>query len=267
MAPTTSTSKSAINANPAPDFSVQMNRIQMRLDKGSRAPFLSRSGLHSANASPGPGPRNNKSFSSLNTAGATQAPTTTTTTPSRSRNPIEEEEAGLDLHVGIGIVRASKSSSAAEASGKQDRDTARLRGRLLGKRGRGGAADGAGQKWVRREDSSDEEAGRGGLGRAKRNGNGNGKRLRVEAEVVAEAETSKEAPLERAEDVTIPDTPIESGDTADQAEHSPNLQDDEADNPAAIPTETSEPLAEGDTKKKRRKKKQKKKNKKQADEK
>ncbi|KAF3070984.1 hypothetical protein GL218_00755 [Daldinia childiae] len=178
MAPTsTSTSKAAPTGNPAPDFTVTMNRIQMQLEarmKAARSFLPSRSDLNNASSSSGSG-----SFSALGGSSSTSNPQIQSR-DAAARRAAEEaefaEERGLDPNAGIGLTRSPATGN--ENTSGTDRDTARLRGRLLGKRGRNGAGAEGQQKWVRKEDSSDEEAGRSGLGRAKRSG----KRSRAEME-------------------------------------------------------------------------------------
>ncbi|KAI1106729.1 hypothetical protein F4804DRAFT_329923 [Jackrogersella minutella] len=179
MAPTSkSTSATGTNANPAPDFTVNMNRIQTQLEarlKAVRSFLPSRSELNNASAKPGSG-----SFSALNA----NSPSSSSGPQSQSaaaaaRRQAEEaefaEDRGLDPNAGIGLARAPAGNG---GEGGRDRDTARLRGRLLGKRGKSGVVDTDGQqRWVRKEESSDEEAGRSGLGRSKRR---KGKRSQVE---------------------------------------------------------------------------------------
>ncbi|KAI1765832.1 hypothetical protein GGR53DRAFT_245291 [Hypoxylon sp. FL1150] len=234
--------------NPAPDFTVNMNRIQMQLEarlKAARAFLPSRSN----NTASGGG-----SFSALHTS----APQTRTQLQSRedsaraaaARRQAEEaefaEDRGLDPNAGIGLVRAPAGGN---ESGR-DRDTARLRGRLLGKRGRAGGVDGDGRyKWQRKEDSSDEEAGRGGLGRAR-----NGKRSRAELEENGGRENGDAAEAyitpatreaENLGDATVGGKDTVESSTAKSAEEG----------------ESNPPDTEGNSKKKRKKKKNKSKDK------
>ncbi|KAI1210630.1 uncharacterized protein F4807DRAFT_54023 [Annulohypoxylon truncatum] len=200
MAPPTESSASAPTskgANPAPEFTVNMNRIQTQLEARLKAarPFLSSlSDSRTPKSNPDSG---GGSFSALSSSGPQPTTSRSSHPQSQSRSTAAEaaarraaaeaefaEDRNLDPKVGIGVVRSSSGNS--DTNGK-DRNTAQLRGRLLGKRGKGGN-EGAEKRWVRREDSSDEEAGRSGLGRVKRNGNGNGngnergKRSRAEME-------------------------------------------------------------------------------------
>ncbi|KAI8963368.1 hypothetical protein F5Y11DRAFT_150106 [Daldinia sp. FL1419] len=182
-----STSKGAPTGNPAPDFNVNMNRIQMQLEarmKAARAFLPSRSDLNNPSASSSGG-----SFSALSSNSGSSNPYTQSkeaAAAAAARRAAEEaefaEERGLDPNVGIGLNRSSAAKD--ENVSGADRETARLRGRLLGKKGRDGTGTNDQNKWVRKEDSSDEEAGRSGLGRAKRN---SGKRTRAEMETQEES--------------------------------------------------------------------------------
>ncbi|KAL7624352.1 hypothetical protein AAE478_005914 [Parahypoxylon ruwenzoriense] len=253
MAPTSkssvlSSSKgAATNGNPAPDFAVNMNRIQMQLEarlKAARSFLPSRSDGGTPNSG-------GRSFSALN------ATSSSATAPSRSQlqsrdaraaaRAAEEaefaEERGLDPNAGIGLIR-TPANSAADGSGK-DRDTARLRGRLLGKRGRGSGGDG--QKWVRREDSSDEEAGRSGLGRAKKNGKRS--RAEMEADGRERREDSDHTKVNLSPEPTNEMPEMEGVDEASGAENSTF--------PCAG-EEPGQPVGEESSKKKRKKKKKKK---------
>ncbi|KAI1479482.1 hypothetical protein F4774DRAFT_382156 [Daldinia eschscholtzii] len=265
MAPTskptsTSASKDTPTGNPAPDFTVTMNRIQTQLEarmKAARAFLPSRSDLHnntSVSSSTG-------SFSSLSGSSSNPQSQSRDASAIAARRAAEEaefaEERGLDPNAGIGLVRASAGANKDEknASGT-DRDTARLRGRLLGKRGRNGADKDSQQKWARKEDSSDEEAGRSGLGRAKRNG----KRTRAEMEIQEGSSPSnlalatgtlpppesKEPSIERSEAQVNPDS--NPGDSTEASVTEP-----------ATATElgSSQPLSSETPKKKRKKKKKK----------
>ncbi|KAI1649616.1 uncharacterized protein F4817DRAFT_330910 [Daldinia loculata] len=253
MAPTsTSTSKAAPTGNPAPDFTVTMNRIQTQLEarmKAARAFLPSRSDLNNASSSSGSG-----SFSALGGSSSSSNPQTQSR-DAAARRAAEEaefaEERGLDPNAGIGLTRSPATGN--ENNGGTDRDTARLRGRLLGKRGRNGAGTDGQQKWVRKEDSSDEEAGRSGLGRAKKNG----KRSRAEMETQESSD-----PVES----TIPSEPKRQGaDTNSikaQVSHA-NGPRDGTGNPVAEPAaapkieSNQSPSAESPQKKRKRKKKKK----------
>ncbi|KAI1471380.1 uncharacterized protein F4812DRAFT_413826 [Daldinia caldariorum] len=285
MAPTskstsTSASKGTLTGNPAPDFAMTMNRIQTQLEarmKAARAFLPSRSDLNNNNNSSSTG-----SFSALSSNSSNpQSRDAAAAAAIAARRAAEEaefaEERGLDPNAGIGLIRSSAAKDD-NASGV-DRETARLRGRLLGKRGRGGAdKDGGGQqqqqRWARKEDSSssDEEAGRSGLGRAKRrngNGNGNGKRTREDMEMetqgdlgsdrlghqVATGTTTAPGPKEAQartdgpEAQVNPDNDPEGGGTETLvAEHTEATE---------LPLGSNQPLSSENPKKKRKKKKKK----------
>ncbi|KAI0131281.1 hypothetical protein F4814DRAFT_445420 [Daldinia grandis] len=257
MAPTSaSVSKTAPTGNPAPDFTVTMNRIQMQLEarmKAARSFLPSRSDLNNASSSsPSPG---NGSFSALGGSSSSSNPQNQSR-DAAARRAAEEaefaEERGLDPNAGIGLTRSPATGN--ENTGGTDRDTARLRGRLLGKRGRNGADANGQQKWVRKEDSSDEEAGRSGLGRAKKNG----KRSRAEME---EMET-QEGGSDHVESAT-PSGPKEQGVDTDSAKARvsfANNPKDGTENPVAEPAaapkiESNQPPSEESPKKKRKRKK------------
>ncbi|KAI2620247.1 hypothetical protein GGS26DRAFT_571664 [Hypomontagnella submonticulosa] len=251
---TTSSSKSAPTGNPAPDFTVNMNRIQTQLEarlKAARSFLPSRSDLINTSSSSGSG-----SFSAL--SGSSNPSSARDAAARRQAEEAEfAEERGLDPNAGIGSGPARSGGKGGEnenGSKGQDRETSRLRGRLLGKRGRGGAADSEGQKkWVRREDSSDEEAGRSGLGRAKRVG----KRSRAEME-------GGDGERQDGGDRIQPDAPpmFEVPNKTDSDERVDCRDDSQggAENLAIQPTgeeEPGQPVVEGGAKKRRKKKKKK----------
>ncbi|KAI2473410.1 hypothetical protein F4781DRAFT_427424 [Annulohypoxylon bovei var. microspora] len=171
MAPPSKPSASSKGTNPAPDFTVNMNRIQTQLEARMKAFLLARPDLNHSASNPA---STTGSFSVLRSQPTFQSQSQSQAAAAARRAAAEAEFAedrGTDPNAGIGLVRASAGNS-------EDRDTARLRGRLLGRRGKNG--EGPERRWVRKEESSDEEAGRSGLGRAK--GNGRGKRSRAEME-------------------------------------------------------------------------------------
>ncbi|OTB05425.1 hypothetical protein M426DRAFT_319963 [Hypoxylon sp. CI-4A] len=269
MAPTskstTASSKSAANGNPAPDYTLNMNRIRTQMEariKAFRTSFPSRSDLPNTNnntstSTAGP-------FSTLSSGAPTSTPQSRSQSQPQSlearRKELEAEfaeEQGLDPNAGIGTIRASKSS--AENGSGNDRETARLRGRLLGKRGANGAfGDKGQQKWMRKEESSDEEAGRSGLGRSKRNGK---KRSR------AEAEDDEGADRGVVRGDSMPDISMSGVDGTPAQDEGTDEHEDDAEN-AAVKSggedESKEPTSEGNPKKKRKRSK-KKKSKKQVD--
>ncbi|KAI1095446.1 hypothetical protein F5B19DRAFT_441652 [Rostrohypoxylon terebratum] len=239
MAPPTKPSASSKGTNPAPDFTVNMNRIQTQLEarmKTVRSFLPSRSNLQTPNPNSAGG-----SFSALSSAGP--QPPSYTSTPrslaadSAARRAAAEaefaEDRNLDPNVGIGVARAT--SGASETNGR-DRDTAQLRGRLLGKRGKGN--EGAEKRWARKEESSDEEAGRSGLGRSKKGG----KRSRTEME----GEDREEEVAEVKAAIEIHDKGGEDEDVRGDTENS-TLK--------STKTESSAPTTEGNPKKRRKKKK------------
>ncbi|KAI6088993.1 hypothetical protein F4821DRAFT_257490 [Hypoxylon rubiginosum] len=259
-APGSSSSSKATTGNPAPDFAVNMNRIQMQLEarlKAARAFLPSRSdGAAIASGSSG-------SFSALHTSNPqSQSQSQSQLQQSRdesaraaaARRQAQEvefaEDRGLDPNAGIGLVVRAPGTGGNESA--RDRDTAKLRGRLLGKRGRGAGGDGDGQyKWQRKEDSSDEEAGRGGLGRAR------GKRSRMEME--EDEGVRKNGDAAEANAPTEPNAPATrevegQGDATvggEDAVETPTTKSMEKDGSNRLDTE-------GNSKKKRKKKKKKK---------
>ncbi|XDG02983.1 hypothetical protein ABKA04_002598 [Annulohypoxylon sp. FPYF3050] len=251
MAPPTKPSSSK-GINPAPDFTVNMNRIQTQLEarmKAVRSFLPSRSNLQTPNSNSSAG----GSFSALSSSGP-QPSSHTSSTPqslaadSAKRRAAAEaefaEDRNLDPNVGIGVVRATSGNG--ETNGR-DRDTARLRGRLLGKRGKG--SEGAEKRWVRKEESSDEEAGRSGLGRTKRSV----KRSRTEMESEnREEEVAEAIPPEVKAVEEISEKDGQDGDVNGDTENSI---------PKSTEVEPSAPTTEGNSKKRRKKKKKKSKNK------
>ncbi|KAI5864251.1 hypothetical protein GGS23DRAFT_563509 [Durotheca rogersii] len=170
-----SSAKTAANANPAPEFTVNMNRIQMRLESRLRT---ARAFLPSTPEAPGSLGSSRRPFSTFNSNSSASTSSQPRLDPpprgwravSRAAEESEfAEERGLDPNAGIGLIRAARNSASVVQSGR-DRETTKLRGRLFGGRGKGLNGDGNSennQRWVRKEESSDEETGRSGLGRAK----------------------------------------------------------------------------------------------------
>ncbi|KAI1449525.1 hypothetical protein F5Y02DRAFT_371913 [Annulohypoxylon stygium] len=247
MVPPTKPSASK-GTNPAPDFTVNMNRIQTQLEarmKAVRSFLPSRSNIQTPNPNSVGG-----SFSALSSSGP-QPSSNTSSTPqslaaeaSKRRAAAEAEFAedrNLDPNVGIGVVRATSGNG--ETNGR-DRDTARLRGRLLGKRGKGN--EGAEKRWVRKEESSDEEAGRSGLGRTKKNG----KRSRTEMESEDREEEVAEVLPSNVKEIS--EQYGQDGDVKG---------DEESSAPKSTEVEPSAPTTEGNSKKRRKKKKKKSKSK------
>ncbi|KAI0425501.1 hypothetical protein F5Y09DRAFT_99799 [Xylaria sp. FL1042] len=164
MAPTSK------GVNPAPNYTVDMNRVQTHLEARlrivrsfmpSRAPPQNTSSsLSTTSAKPTP------SFSAL-------ASTSTSTSSARQRlqkHPDDEETLfaetrAQDPNAGLGFGAPSKRSAERE----KDRSDQILRSRLLGRKRRGGETKDASGRLLRRDESSDdEEPGRSGLGRAKK---------------------------------------------------------------------------------------------------
>ncbi|KAI1084425.1 hypothetical protein F5B20DRAFT_295977 [Whalleya microplaca] len=258
MAPTSKSN--AKGTNPAPDFTATMNRIQLQLEARLNT---ARSFLPSRSSFPNPNSNPNAP------AGGAFTSLTTTTSDSLSNKPSPQsqsqsqslaaeeaefaEDRALDPNAGIGMVRPP---AAAAQKTARERDTATLRGRLLGKRGRGGE-----QKWMRREEqeSSDEEAGRSGLGRAKKlkkMGEG-GKRSREEMEE-AEGEGEGEEKLDGGV-VEVPELPV-----VENAEDDTRDRDRAESKAGELPVdqaggdESGQVVADESSKRKRRKKKKKK---------
>ncbi|KAI0850184.1 hypothetical protein F5Y00DRAFT_233831 [Daldinia vernicosa] len=256
MAPTsTSTSKAAPTGNPAPDFTVTMNRIQTQLEarmKAARAFLPSRSDLNNASSSSSSSSSGSGSFSALGGSSSTSNPQTQSR-DAAARRAAEEaefaEERGLDPNAGIGLTRGPATGN--ENTSGTDRDTARLRGRLLGKRGRNGAGTDGQQKWVRKEDSSDEEAGRSGLGRAKRSG----KRSRAEMETQQQSSDHVESAIPSEQGADMNGTKAQVSHTNSPKDGTETLV---AEPSAAPEIEPNQPPSEESPKKKRKRKKKKK---------
>ncbi|KAI1408177.1 hypothetical protein F5Y13DRAFT_173179 [Hypoxylon sp. FL1857] len=265
MAPTSkptsiSSSKSTANANPAPDFTVNMNRIQTQFEahlKAVRAFLPSRSDLNNNNSTAANS--TGKSFSALisganSTGSQSQSRDATAAAAAAARRAAQEaefaEERALDPNVGLGHARAPAGSKNGNDGGK-DPETARLRGRLLGKRGRGVGRDGDGlQKWVRKEESSDEEPGRSGLGRAKKNGK------RPRAEMEADNGAKQESGV-RVEADAPPEAKASATEYTQDSVDETDGPKQAAENLASKPTvgnELNEPAAEGHPKKRKKKK-------------
>ncbi|OTA54942.1 hypothetical protein K449DRAFT_191971 [Hypoxylon sp. EC38] len=278
MAPTStstsSASKNTVNANPAPDFTVNMNRIQTQFEahlKAVRAFLPSRSDLNNtssssgANPNPNPNPTSSstgKSFSALSTSANSTVPQSrdapSATAARRAAQEAEfAEEQALDPNAGLGHVRAPGGSNKnGNDGGGKDPETARLRGRLLGKRGRVAGADVDGQqKRVRKDESSDEEPGRSGLGRAKRI------EKRSRAEMEDDGDGAKQDDGVPVETDTPPEVKVAAVEEAQESIDSANGPDEAVENATFELPGEDEPnghVAEGNSKKKRKKKKKKK---------
>ncbi|KAI0016646.1 hypothetical protein F4780DRAFT_670184 [Xylariomycetidae sp. FL0641] len=265
MAPTPTPTAAAggKGTNPAPDYGVHMNRIQAQLEARLRT---ARSFLPSSKPTTSSG-----AFSALTSPSAPQSEAD----PGTRRCDDDEEEAqfaaelrGADPHAGLGFA-AKKAPGAAGGGEASARDRA-LRGKLLGKR-RGREQDGAARRRRQEPESSDEEPGRSGLGRAK-------KRARREERDDGdggEGTTGGRGVLEEDEveenmGVDARKLAIEAGGESAQAADTMELDGDEAaaDAPAdgEGDAEAAAVGAEGDVdadaaaKKKRKKRKKKKKN-------
>lgn len=271
MAPTStstsSSSKNTANANPAPDFTVNMNRIQTQFEahlKAVRSFLPSRSDLNNTSSSSGAtSTSTGKSFSALITGANNTAPqsrdATSAAAAAAARRAAQEaefaEERALDPNVGLGHTRAPGGSKNGNDGGK-DPETAKLRGRLLGKRGRAGVDVDGQQKWVRKDESSDEEPGRSGLVRAKRIG----KRSRAEMEDNSDGRAKQNDGVHVEADAP-PKVKVAAVDEAEESIDSANGSGDAVENSDSKllgEDESNAHVAEGNSKKKRKKKKKKK---------
>ncbi|KAI1266337.1 hypothetical protein F5Y18DRAFT_26468 [Xylariaceae sp. FL1019] len=165
MAPTSK------NANPAPDYTVLMNRVQSQFESQISS-MRSMLPPRSAN-SPNP-----LSFSAL----TTNPPSNPSSQPRVLNAESLFSESSADPNTGLGFGASAKPSD-------KERDNQILRKRLVGK---GRRPDGQGGR--REKESSDEEEGRSGLGRSK-------KKRRVE-DIKTEIEVD-EAVEETADDVNV----------------------------------------------------------------
>ncbi|KAI0436350.1 hypothetical protein F4803DRAFT_233947 [Xylaria telfairii] len=148
--------------NPAPDYTETMNRVQGQLEAQLRIvrSFMpQRSVAQQSTSSAAAKP----SFSAL--ASTSGPKPCSTTTPSRHQKQHTEllfaETRAQDPNAGLGFGGTSKRGSERE----KERENQILRSRLLGRK-RG--AENASGRTARYEESSDEEPGRSGLGRAKK---------------------------------------------------------------------------------------------------
>lgn len=182
MAPTSSK-----GSNPAPNFAMHMNRIQMSLDSHlSAARFLQQhraTAASKAQSAKAPTAGATGAFSSLQSSSSPNSNNTTSSQNTQSyqqdraaRLAAEEaefaEDRALDPNAGIGFAKPGRAPDVAGTKTARDRDDKMLRGRILGGRNRGDGSSGAAaaDKWRRRKDESseDDEPGRSGLGRAKK---------------------------------------------------------------------------------------------------
>ncbi|KAI0804942.1 hypothetical protein GGR55DRAFT_308090 [Xylaria sp. FL0064] len=181
---------SSKGVNPAPNYTVDMNRVQTQLEARlrivrsfmpSRAPPQNTcSSSSSSNAT-----KPTASFSALASTSTSKAPPTSNSNSSaRQRHDAEEslftETRAQDPNAGLGFGAPSKRSSERQ----KERSDQILRSRLLGrKRGiENNKKDASGRRRQVESSDDDEEPGRSGLGRAK-------KRVRREESPVDEQET------------------------------------------------------------------------------
>ncbi|RYC60129.1 hypothetical protein CHU98_g6067 [Xylaria longipes] len=155
--------------NPAPNYTVTMNRVQTQIEAQLR---IVRSFMPSRPAAPNTSTSHSTtgtkpSFSALASASASTSNPTPANFKSRQQNQKQDTESlftetrAQDPNAGLGFGGSSKRNSERE----KERENQILRSRLLGRKR--GAGDSSGRT-SRREESSDEEPGRSGLGRAKK---------------------------------------------------------------------------------------------------
>ncbi|KAI3340293.1 hypothetical protein F4824DRAFT_452763 [Ustulina deusta] len=167
---------SSKGANPAPDYAVAMNRVQTQIEAQlravrsfmpPRAPPQAASPCSSSSTRPTP------SFSALASASASASTLprpAASNSASRQRTQSQDGESlfaetrAQDPNAGLGFGASSKKRGSEQARAREDQ---LLRSRLLGGRKRG-AEDRTLRRGTREGGSSDEEAGRSGLGRAKK---------------------------------------------------------------------------------------------------
>ncbi|KAI0874941.1 hypothetical protein GGS24DRAFT_321127 [Hypoxylon argillaceum] len=163
---------SSKGTNPAPNYTVAMNQVQTQLEAQlrvvrsfmpSRPPGQTPS--HPASAKP------TSSFSALLSTSTSHSPLSSTSKPSQTRQQIQKQDQeslfaetrAQDPNAGLGFGGPKRTSER-----EKERENQILRSRLLGRKR--GAADASGRPLRRAggEESSDEEPGRSGLGRAKK---------------------------------------------------------------------------------------------------
>ncbi|KAI0203119.1 hypothetical protein F4808DRAFT_458335 [Astrocystis sublimbata] len=164
---------SSKGANPAPDYTVTMNRVQTQLEAQLR---IVRSFMPAAR----PPSQNNPPTTTATTTTSTSfsalsANSSSSHKPQQTQrhdaeNLFAETTRAQDPNAGLGFGGTSKRSSELA----KERENQILRSRLLGRNakrglvgGGGGGASGGGMS-RRRDSDSDEEPGRSGLGRAKK---------------------------------------------------------------------------------------------------
>ncbi|KAI5918788.1 hypothetical protein F4810DRAFT_556566 [Camillea tinctor] len=160
-------------ANPAPDFTLHMNRIQSALEGNLKAAARALLPAHARASNPNPSSSStSKPHGKFSSLAATSPSLPLSKTSPRATTDADEfaedYSYGMDPNAGLGMVRPSKQPDVPESgAGAGERGLVRGRGGgyVLGKR-RPGREPG---HWRREEhSSSDSEAGRGALGRKKR---------------------------------------------------------------------------------------------------
>ncbi|KAI3323672.1 hypothetical protein HD806DRAFT_70452 [Xylariaceae sp. AK1471] len=162
---------SSKGTNPAPNYTVTMNRVQTQIEAQLR---IVRSFMPSRPPVPAPAPTTapNKSitpsFSTLASASTPKPPLLSTSTRKNDEENLFAESRAQDPNTGLGFGASSTGSKTrnGDTATQKERETQVLRGRLLGRKR--GAEDRTTMRRAERQESSDEEAGRGGLGRAKK---------------------------------------------------------------------------------------------------
>ncbi|KAI1418909.1 hypothetical protein F5Y12DRAFT_780642 [Xylaria sp. FL1777] len=167
---------SSKGTNPAPNYTEAMNRVQTQIEARLR---IVRSFMPSRAAPPQNPPPSSSvpgkptpSFSTLASTSTSKAslPSSSSNSVPRQRAQTQDEDnlftetRAQDPNAGLGFGAPSKRASERE----KERSNQMLRSRLLGRKR--GAEDASGRTLRRggRDESSDEEAGRSGLGRAKK---------------------------------------------------------------------------------------------------
>ncbi|KAI0143027.1 hypothetical protein GGR57DRAFT_370491 [Xylariaceae sp. FL1272] len=157
-----STSKSA---NPAPDYTVLMNRVQSQFESQISSIRSMLPPRTSNSTNPSTNPPNSSATTTTSTFSSLTSTPTTTSNPTTSQNLARAKaeslftESSADPNTGLGFGTSAKPSH-------KERENQALRNRLIG-RGRqtnkqGGIGTG------RDKESSDEEEGRSALGRSKK---------------------------------------------------------------------------------------------------
>ncbi|TRX97429.1 hypothetical protein FHL15_001707 [Xylaria flabelliformis] len=189
---------SSKGTNPAPNYTVTMNRVQTQIEAQLR---IVRSFM------PSRPPATQQSTSSAKTtfsalASTSKPATSSSTFQSRQQTQKQDSESlftetrAQDPNAGLGFGGSSKRNSERE----KERENQILRSRLLGRKRGAGNASG---RTSRREESSDEEPGRSGLGRAKK---------RARRDVLKEEEEKE------GEEILSPGAELEAPESAGSAE-------------------------------------------------